>query len=45
MTTNELIQGYQLSWATLEEIISTNNKLQKNFRDTKFLEYYKLNFK
>lgn len=45
MTTNELIQGYQLSWATLEEIISTNNKLQKNFRDTKFLEYYKLNSK
>lgn len=45
MTTNELIQGYQLSWVSLEEIINTNNKLQKNFRDTKFFEYYKLNFK
>lgn len=44
MTTNELTKGYQLSWATLEEIINTNNELQKNFRDTKILEFYKTQF-
>lgn len=44
MTESELREGYHLEWATLEEIIETNNRLQVGkpiMRDTRFLEWLK----
>ena len=42
MTESEIREGYQLAWATLDEIIDTNNRLNMDkpiFRDTKFFEW------
>lgn len=42
MTEGEMNEGYQLKWATIEDIIDTNTRLHKgkwNMRDTKFLEW------
>ena len=46
MTESEIARGFHLAWADIDTIIETNERLMKEnwqFRDTKFLRWYKEN--
>ena len=46
LTPSEVLKGYTLQWATLDEIIECNTKLLKDkwtFRDTEFLKWLRQN--
>lgn len=48
MTDSEKERGFQLAWASIDEVIATNERLMTEswqFRDVKFLKWYKEHYK
>ena len=48
MTESEKKRGFQLAWASLDEVIATNERLMTEtwqFRDVKFLKWYRENYR